>query len=59
MLLLERYKFCRYKDFEHDFLIQKVDVDGSMSLDVRVDHHFDKLKVIVIGSFEEFTHVLI
>ena len=46
IFLLERYGFCRYKGVEHDFLIEKVGVDGSLSLEVRVDKHFDKLKVI-------------
>ena len=59
IFLLARYEFCRYKGIEHDFLITKVGVDGSLSLEVRVDQNFDKLKVIYYWYLEEFTHVLI
>ena len=47
IFLLARYGFCRYKSFEHDFLIEKVGVDGSLSLEVKVDQVFQKLKVLV------------
>ena len=59
IFLLARYEMCRYKGFYHDFLNKKVCVDGSLSLEVRVDQHFDKLKVIYYWYLEEYTHVLI
>ena len=57
IFLLARYELCRYKGFYHDFLIKKVGVDGSLSLEVRVDQHFDKLKVIYYWYLEDFIHV--
>ena len=44
--LLARYELSRDEVFDHDFLIKKVGVDGTLSLEVKVDQHFDKLKVI-------------
>ena len=59
IFLLARYEFNRDTGFEHDFLIKKVGVDGSLSLELKVDLHFDKLKVIFCWYFEEFIHALI
>jgi hypothetical protein len=43
---LARYEFSKDEGFENDFLIKKVGVDGSLSLDIKVGQHFDKLQVI-------------
>ena len=45
IFLLARYGFNRNKGFYHGFLIEKVGVDGSLSLEVKVDQVFQKLKV--------------
>ena len=59
IFLLARYELSRDEGFEHDFLIKKVGVDGTLSLEMKVDQHFDKLKVKYCGYLEEFIHVLI
>ena len=41
------------------FLIKKVGVDGSLSLELKVDQHFQKLKEIYCWYFEEFIHKVI
>ena len=46
IFLLARYEFSKDEGFENDFLIKKVCVDGSLSLDIKVGQHFDKLQVI-------------
>ena len=59
IFLLARYEMSTDEGFEHDFLIKKVGVDGTLSLELKVDQHFEKLKVIYCWYLEEFTHVLI
>ena len=46
IFILARYELSRYECFEHDFIIKKVGVDGTLSLELKVDQHFEKLKVI-------------
>ena len=46
IFIFARYELSRYECFEHDFIIKKVGVDGTLSLGVKVDQHFEKLKVI-------------
>ena len=57
--LLARYELSRDLGFKINFLIKKVGVDGSLSLELKVDQHFEKLKVIYCWYFEEFIHALI
>ena len=46
IFLLARYGLSRDAGIKINFLIKKVGVDGSLSLDVKVDQLFKKLKVI-------------
>ena len=46
IFLLARYKLSRDVGFRICFQIKKVGVDGSLSLEVKVGHLFEKLKVI-------------
>ena len=59
IFLLARYELSRYECFEHDFIIKKVGVDGTLSLGLKVDQHFEKLNVIYCWYLEEFINVLI
>jgi hypothetical protein len=59
IFLLARYEFRRDEGFEHDFVIKKVGVDGSLSLKVKEDQHFEKIKVIYWWSLEQFIHEFI
>ena len=58
IFLLARYEFSRDAGFKADFLITKVGVDGSLSLELKADQHFNKLKVIYYWYLVKFTHAL-
>ena len=49
IFLLARYELSRHTGFKINFQIQQVGVDGSLSLEVKVDQHFEKLKVVFCG----------